>query len=370
MNPYPKQRGLSLVELMVALALGSLLIGGALFMYSEGRGAFVVNERVSALQDASRYVVALLEPDIELAGYYGLTDVAESVRFVQGGDPNNVMAMPADMRQRRLLAAHAEPVALANLGSAAHVCGRNYAVDVSFPIEGSDDVYLSGPDATGACDPVGGAVAGTDTLTIRRVATQSSDPLAGRLQIYAPRLKSRSAHFMFVDGSAPGIVNDDNRVHDFIVRKYYISQNSVGRPGLPSLRVKTLTRVNGEPAFTDQEVMPGIEDLQVQFGIDTGDYNNDGAIDAGWDVNGDGIPEADGRATRYVDPDFPNLERYQVVAVRFWLRVRADQAEPGFVDQRPYNYANIPTYTPQGAERQFRRVLVSRTVTLRNSRTL
>ncbi len=365
-----RMRGLSLVELMVALVLGSVLIGGALFMYSEGRGAFTVNERMSALQDASRYVIALLEPDIELAGYYGLTGAAESVRFVSGGDPGNVVAMPARLRQRRLLAADPQPTALANLGASAHVCGLNYAVDVTLPIEGSDDAYLSGPDATAACDPVGGARAGTDTLTVRRVATQPSNPQAGRLQIYAPRLRSRSAHFMFVDGTAPGAVNDDNRVHDFVVRKYYISQNSVGRPGFPSLRVKTLTRVNGEPAFTDQEVMPGIEDLQVQFGIDTGDYNNDGAIDAGWDVNRDDIPEADGRATRYVDPDFPNLARYQVVAVRFWLRVRSDQPEPGFDDQRPYNYANIPTYTPQGAERQFRRVLVSRTVALRNSRTL
>jgi type IV pilus assembly protein PilW len=366
-----RMRGLSLVELMVALVLGSVLIGGALFMYSQGRGAFNVNERMSRLQDASRYVVALLEPDIELAGYYGLTGLAESVRFVSGGNPNNVVAMPVALRQQRLLASDPQPAALANLGTAAHACGRNYAVDVNLPIEGTDGAYGSGPEATAACDPVGGAFADTDTLTVRRAATQPSNPDAGRLQIYAPRLRSRSAHFMFVDGNAPGTVNANNSVHNLVVRKYYISQNSVGRPGFPSLRVKTLTEVGGQPAFTDEEVMPGIEDLQVQFGIDTGDYNNDGVIDAGWDLNNDTVPESDGRATRYVDPDFPDVVngRYQVVAVRFWLRVRADQPEVGFTDQRPYRYAN-KVYTPAGAERQFRRLLVSRTVTLRNSRTL
>ncbi len=175
---------------------------------------------------------------------------------------------------------------------------------------------------------------------------------------------------MFVDGNAPGLVNADNRVHNIVVRVYYVSRDSVGRPGFSSLRVKSLTRVNGEPAFTDEEVMPGIEDFQVQFGIDTADYDNNGTIDPAWDLNNDGIPESDGRATRYVDPDFPNLARYQVVAVRFWVRVRSDQREPGYRDQRQYLYANIPPYTPQGADQQFRRVLMSRTVTLRNSRTL
>ena len=55
-------------------------------------------------------------------------------------------------------------------------------------------------------------------------------------------------------------------------------------------------------AFTDQELVPGVEDLQVQFGIDTGDYDNDGTIDR--DLNGNGIPDgANGIATRYVNPN-------------------------------------------------------------------
>ena len=107
----------------------------------------------------------------------------------------------------------------------------------------------------------------------------------------------------------------------------------------------------------------------MQFGIDSGDYDNDGAIDAGADVNNDGIPESDGRATRYVDPDFPDLDRLQVVSVRIWVRVRSEQPDPGFVDNRTYRYANRE-YTPAGADRNFRRLLLSRTIALRNARTL
>jgi carbamoyl-phosphate synthase large subunit len=59
----------------------------------------------------------------------------------------------------------------------------------------------------------------------------------------------------------------------------------------------------------------------------------------------------------------------QVVSVRVWLRLRGEQPEPQIDDNRTYRYADVE-YTPVGDERRFRRMLVSRTITLRNSRTL
>jgi hypothetical protein len=58
----------------------------------------------------------------------------------------------------------------------------------------------------------------------------------------------------------------------------------------------------------------------------------------------------------------------QIVSVRVWLRVRADEAEPSFDDTQTYRYADVE-FTPAGRERHFRRVLMSRTMTLRNART-
>jgi abortive infection bacteriophage resistance protein len=57
-----------------------------------------------------------------------------------------------------------------------------------------------------------------------------------------------------------------------------------------------------------------------------------------------------------------------VVAVRLWLLVRAEQQETGFTDSLTYNYGNRvgpAAYTPADA---FRRVLVSKTIALRNTR--
>jgi hypothetical protein len=85
--------------------------------------------------------------------------------------------------------------------------------------------------------------------------------------------------------------------------------------------------------------------------------------------NDDGIPESDGRATRYVNRRLPGSRPPQVVAVRIWVRLRSEQPEPQIDDQRTYRYADVE-YTPEGEARRYRRMLVSRTIMLRNARTL
>jgi type IV pilus assembly protein PilW len=365
-----RQRGFSLVELMVSLTIGSLLIVGAVTIYANSRSTYAVNDSVARLQEQGRYVMSVIEPDIELAGYYGFTNSPDTLRFVNGAAPGTVLATAVSMRQRPLAPADPDPVPANGLDASAHECGTNFAVDVLSPVQGSNDDFDLGPGATSDCAALGGgAVDGTDTLTLRRASTEPAAPAAGRLQIYASRLRSRTAQELFADGVAPGAIDDDNDVFNLVVRSYYVAANSDQKAGLPALRMKELASAGGAPAFVDNEVLQGVEDLQVQFGIDTGDYDNDGVIDPGADVNNDGIPESDGRATRYVNPDFPDLDRLQVVAVRVWLRIRSDQREPGFVDGHTYRYGNVE-YTPAGTERNFRRVLLSRTILLRNARTL
>lgn len=364
-------RGLSLVELMVALVIGSLLIVGALTVYANSRGTYAVNEAVARLQEQGRYAISVVEPDIELASYYGFTNSPDTLRLVRGSAPQVVLATAAGLRQAPLPPAAPEPAAPAGLDTGAVVaCGINFALDVLRPVQGSNDAYELGPDPTGDCAAFGaGAAPASDTLTLRRASVEPVDAAAGRIQLFASRLTSQKSQLLFADGVAPADVDDDHRVHDLLVRTYYVSQDSDERPGQPSLRMKALGSVGGAPGFVDTEILSGVEDIQVQFGIDTGDYDGDGVIDPVADANEDGIPETDGRATRYVNPDFAGLDRLQVVSVRVWLRLRGEQPEPQIDDNRTYRYADVE-YTPVGDERRFRRMLVSRTITLRNSRTL
>ena len=339
--------GFTLVELMVALVIGGVVVVAALALYAHGRGAYRVNERVARLQEQGRYALSMIEPDIELAGYYGFTNQPAVVNLVRSGARANVVADANALRQYPWAAGDALPAPVNGLPANAHVCGVNFAVDVMMPVQGSNDGFDLGRGRTSACNPYQGrAQPRADTLTLRRVETQTSPAVSGRIQLYAARLSSQSTQLLFADGVAPGPVGADHGIYDFVVRTYYVARDSVGQRNFPALRVKSLTRSGAAASFDEDEVMPGVEDLQVQFGIAAGD---------------------DDGATQYVDPDFADLPRVRVVAVRVWLRLRANEPEVGFVDSHTYEYANV-TYTPSGAERQFRRVLMSRTVSVRNAR--
>jgi type IV pilus assembly protein PilW len=367
MNTAPRlprlEAGLSLVELLVALTIGSLIIVGTVLVYSQSRNNYALNESTARLQEEARYVLSLIEPDLQLAGFYGFTNASDDFLIVDGtgsGVPTSKLQQ-SDPR-------------FSGLAAATHACGDNFALDLMATVQGlnnipNDGAFSPGPNAdapgpTSRCAR-NSIAPGTDSLTIRRASTDPVGASALRLQLYVNRLKQTNQRIM-LDGVAPGPLNAGlQEIRNLVVRTFYVAGDSEGRPGTPSLRMIALG--DGQ-TFSDIEIMPGVEDLQVQFGIDTGDYDNDGAIDVDADANG--IPDApNGFATRYVNANSPLLPGAQVVSVRLWLRLRAEQREVGFVDGRAYNYADT-SFTPTGADAGFRRVVVSRTIQLRNARTL
>lgn len=352
------EQGLTLIELMVALAIGSLLIVGAVFVYVQSSRSFTVSDSVARLQENARYVLSIIEPDVQSAGYYGFSNVPEDFKYIRNGST-------ASPIQAARLQTTSLPVA--GLSAGAQACGNNFAVDLIATVQGSDNDYPLD------CVPPpqsGGARPATDTLTIRRASSSPATATAGTLQLLISRL-SPTNQYVFDDGTlpdAPAIAEGSVQVRNLLVRTYYVAANSQTpqRIGQPALRVNALISdpANG-PRFEDTEVMSGVEDLQIQLGIDTGDYDGNGVIDAGRDTDGDLIPDSPlGIATLYVDPDEVPIGA-QVVSVRIWLLVRADRPEIGFVDGKTYTYAGV-SVTPND---DFRRVLVSRTIQLRNSRT-
>jgi type IV pilus assembly protein PilW len=327
-------RGLSLIELMVAMTLGGFLIFGATQVYVESRQTYAINETTARLQENAAYALNMLEPDIRMANYWGLAKGAGLI----GGQSAQAEAS----------------------GGGPDDCGINYARDLSVNVEGSNNEYTLGCDAYGA-----GAIATADTLTVRRAASAIAEPEAERLQICSTRLVGR----LFSDGSEcdPAPVG---QVNNLVVNTYYVDRDSVQRAGVPALRQHHLVD-GGE--FRDDEIISGVEDLQVQFGIDTSG-------------------RFDGTATHYVNADAVP-ENASIVAVRLWLLVRSDVPEAGFTDNIVYEYGdrseangitadlNNPAhatfaYAPRlstdastnGVQR-YRRLLVAKTIQIRNALT-
>jgi hypothetical protein len=105
-------------------------------------------------------------------------------------------------------------------------------------------------------------------------------------------------------------------------------------------------------------------DRLSELGVDPGeDRNGDDVPD---DVANDGMPDyVNGQVANWVTPDDAIVAAgAQVVAVRIWVRVRAEEPEAGFVNRRTFKYASVDFKPDDG----YRRVLMSRTIYLRNSR--
>jgi type IV pilus assembly protein PilW len=356
-------RGLSLVELMVALAIGSLLIAGAVYVYSQSRNTQRVSETVARLQENGRYVLSVIEPDVQLAGYYGFSNSPGDIQYITGGSLETVVSA-AKLGSDETLFTQAPGYEDA--------CLQNFSVNVLATVDGFNNITAFPLACDARLTEAGDIRQQTDIVTIRRSSGPPVDGVGGpvptRVQLLVNRLNPNSM-YMFTDGNRPaGTELKANlvQIRDLVVNSYYVTNNSLDPlvAGLPSLRRKVL--VDG-PDFGDEEVMRGVEDFQVQFGYDSGSYDGDGTIDAGFDEDDNDIPDSpNGIATRYVDPGEVPFG-FQVVAVRLWVLMRAEQPEQGFVDTNSYEMGSKLVPAPMD---KFRRVLVSRTIQLRNARTL
>lgn len=69
MNTQHLQRGLSMIELMVALALSSLLIIGVTQIYIDNKRSYTFQQSQSENQEGSRYSMIFLQQELAKAGY-------------------------------------------------------------------------------------------------------------------------------------------------------------------------------------------------------------------------------------------------------------------------------------------------------------
>lgn len=70
-NKYFSQTGLTLVELMIAMTISSILMIGISNIYSSSKQAYKINDEFSVLQENARLAFRFLTQDIRMAGYVG-----------------------------------------------------------------------------------------------------------------------------------------------------------------------------------------------------------------------------------------------------------------------------------------------------------
>ena len=186
-------------------------------------------------------------------------------------------------------------------------------------------------------------------MTARRATVQPTLLQNGRLQIQTTRIQGE----LFDDGNVPPAFDPAvSETHDLLVNTYYVAADSQLIPGVPALRRMSLQYVGGVSVIIDQELAPGVENMQLQFGVDV---DEDNTID------------------RYVNPgdqildpaDVNFIPGARVITARVWLVVRGVDFEFGLNDQRNYSPGDVNL---GGYNDDFRRMQISKTILMRNTR--
>lgn len=316
-----KQAGLTLVELMVALAIGSFLMVGSIQIYNQSRHAFVVNESIARVQETAQFAMDTIEADLRMASNWGRNSRALAVEGRSIGldpNPSNLLTLP-------LVTA----------------CGADWVTDLGTPIDGNNNVYGL------TCPGIDGEMAQSDVITVRRASVNPVPLAAGTLQIQSTRIQGQ----IFEDGLVPVSFSPvDSATHNLIVTSYYVAPTSRLVGGVPTLRRQRLV---AGPDIADEEIAPGVENIQLQLGID---IDQDNTVDRY--VN-PGDPVYDPNALGYV----PGA---RVMTARIWMIVRGVGFDGGVQDDNDYEPGDVDLGVQTD---NFRRIQVSKTILLRNART-
>jgi hypothetical protein len=180
---------------------------------------------------------------------------------------------------------------------------------------------------------------------VRHANPARAVPLAGQVQLVA---RSGSGQLV-ADGTA--VASPPATLHDLEVHAWYVNDQASFDGDRPSLRHLVLTRTGSTPVMEDEEVIPGVENLQVLFGID---------------ADGDGSVEG------YVEPGDPALaDPASIAAVRLWLLISAPAGNAAFRDERAHALpggTQVITGGDTGYPATARRIAVGKTIALRNGR--
>lgn len=293
MSTIRTSRGLSLIEIMIALAISSLLILGLVQVFSASRSAYQLSEGLARTQENARFAIDFLQRDIRMAGHFGC--VNDQAHFVKNeGDPQQHFT-----------------------GAGTITPGAGHALDFSVSIEG----YEAANTAPGQALTIGGSWAlpsgmpasvaalgpapGSDVLVLRYLynegAPVTSIATAGSgeaLTVDASRFDALTNggvptpvmfgvadcnHADVFPGATAGVTTVSTSANYSLQGRYvpapnglttlyraesvvyYVAMNSAGEPALWRARADG---AGTYPVANREELVEGIESMQLLFGQD------------------------------------------------------------------------------------------------------
>lgn len=317
-----RQRGMTLLELMIAMTIGLFLIGGLLAVYVGTNQSYRVSQATSRLQENARFAFDVLAMDIRMAGYMGCPGFSDVTPNVIAAGAPAFSAMTA-LQGFESSAPSGITTAIANTDAitiqkasnmeSLNLTGNLTAVNANIQIGGNPFGFVAN-DILFITD-----CKHADLFCANSVST-------GNITISHSSACNSSNNLSYAYGP-------DAMVMAFEQNTYFIANNPSGQPALYR------RPWNGNAVGTSEEVVEGVENMQIEYGEDT---NADRVVDVYRTANAVAAWN-------------------NVYSVRVSLLMRT--TDDGIASAvQPYTY-NGATVTP--TDRRIRRVFTS-TIGLRN----
>jgi type IV pilus assembly protein PilW len=311
---YRTAAGFSLLELMVAMLIGTLLSAAVISTFLVSKAGYMVRDGQDQIQDNGRFAIHLMTEDMRLAGWWGINIQSH---LISPGD-----------------------TATTDYG-----CGTGWASNTAQPLMAlnQDDVADHRP----ACIDDDNYLAGTDIIVVRHVGP----PLNSENDIEAESVYLHSGLFTgtLFDADSSSTLDsvallteaEPLYIYPLVSHMYYV------RPWSQELGdgVPTLVRsaLNGD-SEEEEPLVDYVENLQFSFGRDS---TGDGSVDIYSDA----------------DATMSAAAWAQVRSIRVETLVRAPAIEPGYDDDASYTLGDVTIDT---SGNPYRRRVFSTTVYIRN----
>jgi len=326
---HHRQGGISIVELLVAVAVGLILTIGLISMFVSSKQGYRVQESRSRMQENARFAADYLTRAVRLADFWG------------------------SVAPRKITAYGALTYAGNSGGSN---CKDSWAIDPGTGIRGYDGggTYPGNSLPTGC---ISNYVANSDALVVRyadpdnvvTTANLGTTASAANGKYFLRVLTGKNAAlFNSKTGTAvtsaitaipeaaatPGAVIN----YRFQSELYYLGNFDTNTPSL----YVTRNQVDDTAATP---LVDGIEMMQLEYGLDT---------------------DGDTLVDRYANATGVGTDNWgQVISARISLVVRGDSLD-NFSDDSTYSMAGGYSYTPPSSVQKFQRLQIVKEVQIRN----
>ena len=364
-----RQIGVTVVELMVALVLGLILMGGVVQIYLSTKQTYTVTEGLSRLQESSRYSLDMMARDIRMAGYIPCGRPTTIANVVNPSSNNWWASVFQNASQNFNPIQGFEggvstfPAAIASdsvAGSDAIMVlrGGNQIAGVNFLNNGTDQFVLQ-RDLGGnwvnqgslmiVCDPrhaalfQAGTVSTSASTTLVSISDSSSESPSNCTSNLGPAGAGACNVSAYTFGNDAQLVNYKPVI-------YFVGQSVSGVGFSLFKEFVNIQGVGNQVASDREELLEGVESMQLLYGVDQ---------------DGDGI------ANRYFKADAVSANDWSnVVSVRIGLLLASENGLRDSTDNDVYRVADTDigtTGTVTHLQDRRKRYVSSTTVTIRNS---